>query len=140
MVDGSIKYCNAIVQKGVNIKLDSQIVNFGRAWAGNGCRKCFDFICPMHISFLAEFSANSTHLGNDSAFCLKRLQPAELPGVYVKSRSTATLSLRIHNLTARGGNVGSSVNRYRDLDNLIGSVKKLKETEDSSKCSTGTAR
>ena len=54
-------------------------VNFGRAWAGNGCRKCFDFICPMHISFLAEFSANSTHLGNDSAFCLNRLQPAELP-------------------------------------------------------------
>ena len=24
--------------------------NFGRAWAGYGCRKCFDFSCQMHYS------------------------------------------------------------------------------------------
>ena len=25
-------------------------MNFGRAWAGNGCRKCFDFSCQTPIS------------------------------------------------------------------------------------------
>ena len=30
---------------------------FGRAWAGNGCRKCFDFSCQMQISEIISLSS-----------------------------------------------------------------------------------
>ena len=33
------------------------ICDFGRAWAANGCRKCFDFSCQMQISEIISLSS-----------------------------------------------------------------------------------
>ena len=46
-----------------NLKRRKDNVNFGRAWAGKGCRKCFDLSCRLlhTISDLALRSASKEH-------------------------------------------------------------------------------
>ena len=61
---------------------ESSNVNFGRAWAGYGCRKCFDFSCQeriqIHRWFLAVLSASSRRdLSHDISLVLT---PSPIPG------------------------------------------------------------
>ena len=70
-------------------------VNFGRAWAGYGCRKCFDFSCQMQNSSQQILS----HLLNSSASSFATLSPLLSSNVssYVVNDSSAFEARRAAN-------------------------------------------
>ena len=70
------------------LQLNLLKMNFGRAWAGYGCRKCFDFSCQSQISihrrYLFLASQTSQHLNEFARQQIRivtqaHLQPVELP-------------------------------------------------------------
>ena len=102
-----------------------KIVNFGRAWAGNGCRTCFEFSCQSQISIPSLLRL----LSKFNEFVRQQIrivpqahsQPAELPKLKLSRAWSGDSKLQrlLNHLLAE-----SCENNFQDLISWVWFEKK----------------